>query len=332
MTTDTFRALVLRESGEKSYTAGIENLTETDLPEGDVLVAVEYSDLNYKDGLAVANRGRIVRRLPLVPGIDFAGTVLSSDHGRFNAGDRVVLTGWGVGEKYWGGYSQRQRTRGDWLVHLPEGLSTRLAMAVGTAGFTAMQCVMGLEDGGVTPDSGPVVVTGAAGGVGSVAVATLAKLGYEVHAVTGRESTHEYLKKLGAHALLRREDISAASRPLESTRWAGGVDTVGSTSLARLLAETRDNGVVTACGLAGGHDLPTTVMPFILRSVRLQGINSVTVPVPERERIWQRVVRDLPLDHLEEMIEEITLDEVPAQAEAILQGRVRGRTVVRLTP
>ena len=330
MHTDNFRALVLRESGEKSYAAHLETLTEADLPEGDVLVSVAYSDLNYKDGLAVTGKGRIVRNLPLVPGIDFAGTVLASDHARFKTGDSVVLTGWGVGERYWGGYAQRQRTRGDWLVHLPEDLSTRSAMAVGTAGFTAMQCVMGLEDGGVTPESGPVVVTGAAGGVGSIAVAILVKLGYEVHAVTGRAETHDYLKALGASALLSREAMSAPSRPLESARWAGGVDTVGGTTLARVLAETLDWGTVAACGLAGGHDLPTTVMPFILRGIRLQGINSVTVPVPERERIWGRIVRDLPMAQLEAMVEEIGLEDVPARAEAILQGQVRGRTVVRL--
>ena len=330
MTTDTFRALVLRASGEKSYTAGIETLTDTDLPEEDVLVRVEYSDLNYKDGLAVTNRGRIVRNLPLVPGIDFAGTVLSSDNPRFKTGERVVLTGWGVGEKYWGGYTQRERIRGAFLVHLPQGLSTRQAMAVGTAGFTAMQCVMGLEDAGVHPDSGPVVVSGAAGGVGSMAVAILAKRGYQVHAVTGRESTHAYLRDLGAEAILSREEMSAPSKPLESTRWAGGVDTVGGTTLARLLAETQDWGTITACGLAGGHDLPTTVMPFILRGVRLQGINSVTVPIPRRERIWQRIVQDLPMAHLEAMVEEISLDDIPAHAEAILKGQVRGRTVINL--
>ncbi|MGB0722899.1 MAG: MDR family oxidoreductase [Gammaproteobacteria bacterium] len=325
---DSFRALVLRDDGNKSYTGSIETLTNDDLPEGDVLVAVEYSDVNYKDGLAVANKGKIVRKLPLVPGIDFAGTVLESSNDRFNAGDKVVLTGWGVGESYWGGYTQRQRTRGDWLVHLPEGLDTRAAMAVGTAGFTAMQCVLGLEDGGVKPDSGPVVVTGAAGGVGSIAVAILAKLGYEVHAVTGRPETQEYLRSLGAVAFLSREEMAEKCRPLEKGRWAGAVDTVGSTTLARVAAEMLDWGTISACGLAGGFDLPTTVMPFILRGVRLQGINSVLVPIAERERIWARVVEDLPLDKLEATVEEIGLDDLPERAEAIVRGQVRGRTVV----
>ncbi len=325
---ETFRALVLRASGDKSYQAGFEDLTVDDLPEGDVLVDVEYSDLNYKDGLAVTGKGRIVRNLPLVPGIDLAGTVAASGSDRYRTGDRVVLTGWSVGEKYWGGYSQKARLRSEWLVPLPEGLTTRQAMAVGTAGFTAMQCVLGLEDGGVRPDSGPVVVTGAAGGVGSVAVAILAKLGYRVHAVTGRADTHDYLRDLGAAAFLTRDEMAAPPRALESARWAGAVDTVGGVMLARVLAECQDWATVSACGLAGGHDLPTTVMPFILRGVRLQGINSVTVPLARRREIWARVVQDLPLEKLEATIEQIPLSAVPGQAAAILAGQVRGRTVV----
>lgn len=328
--TDSFKALVLRAKDEKTYTAAIEQLTDSDLPEENVLVEVDYSDLNYKDGLAVTGKGKIVRSLPLVPGIDLSGTVLESDDPRYAPGDKVVLTGWSVGEKYWGGYSRHQRVRGDWLVPLASGLTTRQAMGVGTAGFTAMQCVMGLEDGGVTPDKGPVVVTGAAGGVGSVAVAILAKLGYEVHAVSGRPETHDYLRELGASVFLSREEMAAPPRPLEKARWAGGVDTVGGVMLARLLAETHQWGVVSACGLAGGHDLPSTVMPFILRGVRLQGINSVTVPVEERKRIWARIAEDLPLDKLESTIEEVALEEVPERAEAILAGKVRGRTVVSL--
>jgi acrylyl-CoA reductase (NADPH) len=326
---EQFQALVLR-GDEKDYQAGLETLTLADLPPGEVLVDVEYSDVNYKDGLAVTGKGRIVRQLPLVPGIDLAGTVASSDDPRYRPGDAVVLTGWGVGERYWGGYAEKARVRGDWLVPLPEGLSTRQAMAVGTAGFTAMQCVLGLEAGQVDPAQGPVVVTGAAGGVGSIAVAILAGLGYEVHAVTGRPETHDYLRGLGASHFVDRAAMAEKARPLESAKWAGAVDTVGSTTLARVLAEMRDWGTVAACGLAGGFELPTTVMPFILRGVRLQGINSVTVPRAERLEIWQRVRHDLPLDKLEATVEEIGLAEVPVRAEAILAGRVRGRTVVRV--
>lgn len=325
---ETFRALVLRASDDRPYRAGLEELSLADLPDGDVLVAVEYSDLNYKDGLAVTGKGKIVRSLPLVPGVDLAGTVVESDSERYRPGDRVVSTGWQVGEKYWGGYAQRARVRSEWLVPLPEGLDTRQAMAVGTAGFTAMQCVLALEDGGVEPGGGPIVVTGAAGGVGSVAVAILSRLGYEVHAVTGRAETHDYLRGLGAAVLLGRDEMSTPPRPLESARWAGAVDTVGGVMLARVLAECRDWATVAACGLAGGHDLPTTVMPFILRGVRLQGINSVSVPYEQRGEIWGRVARDLPLDKLEETVEVIPLAAVPERAEAILAGRVRGRTVV----
>lgn len=330
--TETFRALILRASGEKTYQAQFEDLPLEALPEGDVLVDVAYSDLNYKDGLAVTGKGKIARRLPLVPGIDFAGTVAHSDDPRYAVGDAVVLTGWGVGEGHWGGYAEKARVSGEWLVPLPAGLTPRQAMAVGTAGFTAMQCVLALEDGGVTPERGPVVVTGAAGGVGSIAVAVLAQRGYEVHAVTGRPETRDYLRDLGAADFIDRAAMAEKCRPLESARWAGAVDTVGSSTLARVLAETKDWGTVAACGLAGGFDLPTTVMPFILRGVRLQGINSVTVPRAERELIWQRIVRDLPLDKLEATVEEIALDQVPERAEAILAGRVRGRTVVRIGP
>ena len=282
---ELFRALVLRNAGDRGYRAGFEDLTVEDLPEGDVLVDVEYSDLNYKDGLAVTGRGRIVRDLPLVPGVDLAGRVVTSKSDLYRPGDAIVSTGWHVGEKYWGGYAQKARLRSEWLVPLPEGLDARQAMAVGTAGFTAMQCVLALEDGAARPDGGPVVVTGAAGGVGSVAVAILAGLGYEVHAVTGRAETHAYLRDLGASALLTRDQMTAAPRALESARWAGAVDAVGGVMLARVLAECREGATVAACGLAGGHDLPTTVMPFILRGVRLQGINSVTVSLAQRRKI-----------------------------------------------
>lgn len=325
---DTFRALVLRDAGGRSYRAGFEDLAVEDLPEGDVLVDVEYSDLNYKDGLAVTGKGKIVRKLPLVPGVDLAGRVATSDSDLYRPGDAVVLTGWGVGERFWGGYAQKARLRSEWLVPLPEGLDTRQAMAVGTAGFTAMQCVLALEDGGVRPGGGPVVVTGAAGGVGSVAVAILASLGYEVHAVTGRAETHAYLRDLGASGLLTRDQMAVPPRALESARWAGAVDSVGGVMLARVLAECEEQATVAACGLAGGHDLPTTVMPFILRGVRLQGINSVAAPLATRREIWARVARDLPLDKLEETIEVIPLSAVPKRAEAILAGHVRGRIVV----
>jgi acrylyl-CoA reductase (NADPH) len=299
-----------------------------DLPVGEVLVAVDYSDLNYKDGLAVTGRGKIARVLPLVPGIDFAGRVIESADPRYRQGDRVVLTGWGVGERHWGGFAQRARVKADWLVPLPVGLDTRQAMAVGTAGFTAMLCVMVLEDAGVRPGGPPVVVTGAAGGVGSIAVALLARRGYAVHAVTGRAETHDYLRALGAAEILDRAAMAAPCRPLETQRWAGAVDTVGGSTLARVLAETYDEGTVAACGLAGGGDLPTTVMPFILRGVRLQGVNSVSVPYARRLAAWERLVEDLPLDKLEAMTTVIPLAAVLDWAPRIVDGQVRGRVVV----
>jgi acrylyl-CoA reductase (NADPH) len=299
-----------------------------DLPAGEVLVGVDYSDLNYKDGLAVTGRGRIARVLPLVPGIDFAGRVLESQDPRYRPGDRVVLTGWGVGERHWGGFAQRARVKADWLVPLPAGLDTRQAMAVGTAGFTAMLCVMALEDAGVRPGGAPIVVTGAAGGVGSIAVALLARRGHAVHAVTGRTETYDYLRRLGAVEILDRAAMAAPCRPLETQRWAGAIDTVGGSTLARVLAETHEDGTVAACGLAGGADLPTTVMPFILRGVRLQGVNSVTVPYATRLAAWERLVEDLPLDKLEAMTTVIPLAAVLDWAPKIVDGQVRGRVVV----
>lgn len=328
MTDTSFRALILRATDEKHYAAHFEQLTDQDLPDGDVTVAVEYSDLNFKDGLAVTGKGRIVRKLPLVPGIDLAGKVIASQSTDFQPGDPVVLTGWGVGESYWGGYSQRARVRSDWLVPLPASLDTRQAMAIGTAGFTSMQCVMALEEAGITPDSGPIVVTGAGGGVGSLAVAILAKLGYSVTAVTGRPEIQAYLSDMGASDFITREEMNQPPRPLEKARWAGGVDTVGGTTLVRLLAEVQEWGAVAACGLAGGHELPGTVMPFILRGVRLQGIHSVTVPKDQRLAIWQRLGQDLPLDKLEAATSVEPLSRVPELAEAILDGKVRGRTLI----
>ncbi|KAA3630097.1 MAG: oxidoreductase [Proteobacteria bacterium] len=325
---ETFKALMLTQDDAGKTVAGIRQLGDADLPEGDVLVAVDYSSLNYKDGLAITGKGKIVRTWPMVPGIDLAGTVLQSDSSDYAAGDKVVLTGWSVGEKYWGGYSQRQRVQSKWLVPLPEGLDSRRAMAIGTAGFTAMLCVMTLEEAGVTPDKGTVLVTGASGGVGSVAVAILTRLGYTVAAVSGRPESEAYLRRLGASQLVTREEMNQPPRALEGQRWAGAIDTVGSTLLARVLAEMVYGGCVAACGLAGGADLPTTVMPFILRNVSLRGVDSVMCPVERRKQAWQHLVTDLPADALGEIGHVATLEELPTLAEQIIAGQVRGRVIV----
>jgi len=309
----------------------IQELTSNDLPDGDVLVRVEYSGVNYKDGMVVNGIGGLVRNYPHVPGIDFAGVVEASSHSRYAAGDKVVLTGWRVGEVHWGGYSQKARVNGDWLVPLPEGLSTKQAMAVGTAGLTSMLCVMALENHGLTTSDGPVLVTGAAGGVGSVAVSILARLGYEVGASTGREAQHEYLKSLGATTIVARSDLSEPNkRPLESETWVGAIDTVGSTTLARVLAQVKYGGSVAACGLAGGPKLEVTVLPFLLRGVNLLGVDSVMQPFENRVRVWDRIASDLPHDKLEEMTEVIGLSGVAEAASSILSGQVRGRLVVEL--
>lgn len=327
---DNFKALVLSEADGK-VSNEIQKLTSSDLPEGDVLVRVEYSDVNYKDGMIVNGIGGLVRNYPHVPGIDFAGVVEESSHSRYAASDKVVLTGWRVGEVHWGGYAQKARVNGDWLVPLPEGLSTKQAMAVGTAGLTSMLCVMALEDHGLTPSDGPVLVTGAAGGVGSVAVSILARLGYEVGASTGREVQHEYLKSLGATTLVARSDLSEPNkRPLESETWAGAIDTVGSTTLARVLAQVKYGGSVAACGLAGGPKLEVTVLPFLLRGVNLLGIDSVMQPFENRVRVWDRIASDLPHEKLEKMTEVIGLSGVAEAASSILSGQVRGRLVVEL--
>ncbi len=328
--TDRFHALVLTRDDEGKTHADIRELTEADLPDGDVLVDVEYSSLNYKDGLAITGKGKVVRSFPMVPGIDLAGTVLSSASDDYQPGDKVVLTGWGIGEKHWGGFSRRQRVRSEWLVPLPGELSPRDAMAIGTAGFTAMLCVMTLEEAGITPDRGQVLVTGASGGVGSVAVTLLDRLGYEVVAVTGRPEGADWLRELGAKDVLSREEMSQPPRPLEGQRWAGAVDTVGGVMLARVLAETAYDGAVAACGLAGGFELPTTVMPFILRNVSLRGVDSVMCPVQRRKRAWERLARDLPMKALGEIAHEATLEQVPELAGQILAGQVRGRLVVDL--
>jgi acrylyl-CoA reductase (NADPH) len=298
--------------------------------EGDVTVAVGWSTVNYKDGLAITGRAPVVRRFPMIPGIDFAGEVETSSHPEWHPGDRVILNGWGVGETHLGAYGEKARVKGQWLVRLPERMSPREAMAVGTAGFTAMLSVMALERHGLKPDSGPVVVTGAAGGVGSVAVALLAKLGYQVTASTGRPQEAEYLKGLGASEVIDRAELAGPVKPLAKERWAGGVDSVGSTTLANMLSMTKYGGAVAACGLAGGMDLPTSVAPFILRGVSLLGIDSVHCPQNRRQEAWRRLDSDLDRGKLEAMTTQIGLPEVIETAGRILEGRVRGRIVVKV--
>jgi acrylyl-CoA reductase (NADPH) len=324
---NSFKALVLtQEDGQTIST--IRQMTDADLPDGDVLLAVDYSSLNYKDGLAITGKGKIVRQWPLVPGIDLAGRVIESQSNDYAVGDAVILTGWSVGEKYWGGYSQRQRVQSKWLVPLPEGMTAQQAMAIGTAGFTAMLCVMTLEEAGITPASGPVVVTGASGGVGSIAVAILAKKGFEVSAVSGKADADAFLRQLGAKEILGREEMSKPPRALEGQRWAGAIDTVGTTMLARVLAEMHYGGCVAACGLAGGADLPTTVMPFILRNISLRGVDSVMCPVARRREAWQRLVTELPAGALGEIGQIAGLEQLPELAEKITNGQIRGRVIV----
>jgi len=325
-----FNALVVNKDEESGKTsAAVEQISTDQLPEGNVVVNVEYSTVNYKDGLCIGPGGGLVREYPHVPGIDFAGTIESSDDPRYSAGDSVVLTGWRVGEVHWGGYAQMARVNADWLVPLPSGLSSRQAMAVGTAGFTAMLAVTALEDHGLKPDQGPVLVTGAAGGVGSVATAILANLGYEVAAVTGRPETEEYLRALGATQIVPREEINeTVKRPLERETWAGCVDAVGGDMLARVLGQMKYGGSVSAVGLAGGAGLPATVIPFLLRGVNLLGIDSVMQPYDNRLRAWKRIAKDLPMDKLEAMIHPATLSDLPALGKDILKGQVKGRVVV----
>jgi acrylyl-CoA reductase (NADPH) len=325
-----FNALVVNKDEESGKTsAAVEQVSLDQLPEGNVVVNVEYSTVNYKDGLCIGPGGGLVREYPHIPGIDLAGTVESSDDPRYSAGDSVVLTGWRVGEVHWGGYAQKARVNADWLVPLPSGLLSRQAMAVGTAGFTAMLAVMALEDHGLKPDQGPVLVTGAAGGVGSVATAILANLGYEVAAVTGRPETEEYLRSLGATQIVPREEINeTVKRPLERETWAGCVDAVGGDMLARVLGQMKYGGSVSAVGLAGGAGLPATVIPFLLRGVNLLGIDSVMQPYDNRLRAWERIAKDLPMDKLEAMIHPATLGDLPALGKDILKGQVKGRVVV----
>ncbi len=324
-----FNALVVEKNEEGKTSAAVQQISMDQLPEGNVTVAVEYSTVNYKDGLCIGPGGGLVRNYPHIPGIDFAGTVEASDDPRYKAGDKVVLTGWRVGEMHWGGYSQKARVNADWLVPLPTGLDTRQAMAVGTAGFTAMLAVMALEDHGLKPGNGPVLVTGAAGGVGSVATAILAHLGYEVAGVTGRPDTADYLRGLGATQIVAREEINETTkRPLEAETWAGCVDAVGGDMLARVLGQMKYGASVSAVGLAGGAGLPATVIPFLLRGVNLLGIDSVMQPYDNRLRAWERIAKDLPLDKLEAMVHPATLGDLPSLGKNILKGQVKGRVVV----
>lgn len=325
-----FKALVLDQVAGQVH-AEMRQLQASDLPAGDVLVDVAYSSLNYKDGLAVTNTGKIIRSFPMIPGIDFAGTVLESTSERFQSGDQVILTGWGVGEQHWGGYAQQARVKADWLVHTPAGLDARKAMIIGTAGFTAMLCVMALADAGITPESGKVLVTGAAGGVGSIAVQLLAQRGYHVVAVTGRPETHAFLRSLGAKEFLSREEMCQPARPLEAQRWAGAVDVVGGDILARVIAEMHYGGAVAACGLANSFKLNTTVMPFILRNVSLRGVDSVSCPLPLRTRAWELLAAELPASAYTDIAQTIALEGIPQAAQAIVQGQIQGRVLVDLS-
>lgn len=322
------RALMLRMH-EQKIQAELETFELNQLPPGQVTVDIEYSTLNYKDALAITGKGKVIKQFPMVPGIDFAGRVQESDDPRFQTGDAVLLTGWGVGEQHWGGLASHAQVNADWLVAMPEGLDARKAMIIGTAGFTAMLCVMALEDAGITPDSGEVLVTGASGGVGSTAIALLNALGYSVVAVSGRTTTHHLLTQLGAKRILDRQDFSA-SRPLEKQSWAAAIDTVGGQTLATILAQVNYGGCVAACGLAGGISLPTTVMPFILRNVRLQGVDSVMAPIERRLAAWQRLATDLP-DSFYSLVEnEISLEQVPDFAESLMNNQLMGRTLVKI--
>jgi len=325
----TFKAIRI-DKADKGTTAALTQFDDAELMDGDVTVGVEWSTLNYKDGLALTGKAPVVRRFPMIAGIDFAGTVETSSHPQWKAGDKVVCTGWGVGETHLGAYAEKARVKGDWLVALPQGLSARDAMAIGTAGFTAMLSVLALEKHGLSPKSGPVVVTGAAGGVGSVATAVLSKLGYHVIASTGRASEADYLKEIGAAEIIDRNELSAAAKPLAKERWAGGVDSVGSTTLANLLSMTKYGGAIAACGLAAGMDLPSSVAPFILRGVCLLGIDSVMCPIEPRKAAWQRLASDLDRTKLSEITHEIPLDEVSEWGAKILAGQVRGRIVVKI--
>jgi len=324
-----FNALVLNQQ-DKNTVASIEQLDDSALPAGDVVVGVKYSSLNYKDGLAITGKGKIVREFPMVPGIDYAGHVISSQDERYQPGDAVVLTGWGVGENHWGGMAEKASVRADYLVPMPAGLDSRKAMIIGTAGLTAMLCVMALENAGITPEKGEILVTGASGGVGSVAVTLLDQLGYQVVAASGRAENSEWLTSIGADRVIDRAELLEPARPLEKQLWAGCIDTVGSKVLAKVLAQVDYQGAVAACGLAGGFDLPTTVMPFILRGVKLLGVDSVMCPFEQRTQAWNRLAELLPESFYTQGATEIELQAVPEMAEAITLGQVTGRTLIRV--
>jgi acrylyl-CoA reductase (NADPH) len=325
----TFKAIRI-DKADKGTTVALTAFDEADLMDGDVTIRVEWSTLNYKDGLAVTGKAPVVRRFPMIAGIDLAGTVEQSSHPQWKAGDRVICNGWGMGETHLGAYAEKARVKGDWLVRLPEGMSAREAMAIGTAGYTAMLSVLALEKQGLTPKDGPIVVTGAAGGVGSVAIAVLSKLGYHVIASTGRMAEADYLKSLGAAEVIDRNELSGPAKPLAKERWAGGIDSVGSTTLANILSMTKYRGAVAACGLAAGMDLPSSVAPFILRGVCLLGIDSVMCPLELRKIAWTRLATDLDRAKLTEITHEIGLDEVVGAGARILSGQVRGRIVVKI--
>ena len=325
----TFKAVVIDKT-EAGQTVALTDFDEKDLMDGDVTVRIEYSTLNYKDGLAVTGKAPVVRRFPMIAGVDFAGVVEASSHPAWNAGDRVILNGWGLGETHLGAYAEKARVKGDWLVRLPKSMTPRDAMAIGTAGYTAMLSVLALEHAGLNPARGPVIVTGAAGGVGSVAVALLAKLGYTIAASTGRPEEADYLKGLGATEIVERKELTGPARPLGKERWAAGIDAVGSATLANVLSMTRYGGAVAACGLAGGMDLPTSVAPFILRGVSLLGIDSVICPLPLRQKAWQRLETDLDRSKIAAIVSEIGLADVIAAGGRIVEGKVRGRIVVKI--
>jgi acrylyl-CoA reductase (NADPH) len=328
--TEKFRALLVTKEGDRQ-SAAVTELTDVDLMEGDVTVAVEHSTMNYKDGLAITGQAPIIRKFPLIPGIDLAGRVLRSNDSRFQAGDRVVLNGYGLGEVHHGGYAEWARVKGDWLIRLPDNISTSQAMAIGTAGYTAMLCVLALEKEGITPDKDDVLVTGAAGGVGSVAIALLAKLGYRVVASSRRAAQEiDYLQGLGADEIIDARELSGAGNPLAKERWAGAIDSLGSRTLANVLSQIKYDGAVAACGLAQGPDLPATVMPFILRDVTLAGVNSVLTPREKREEAWDRLAKDLDPTKLNAMTSRAGLEDVPFLATEILDGKTRGRVVIDL--
>jgi acrylyl-CoA reductase (NADPH) len=325
-----FKAILISRDADKKQSVAVTELSEADLMEGDVTVSVEYTTVNYKDGLAISGKAPVVRRFPMIPGVDFAATVLASSHPDFAVGDKVILNGWGVGETHYGAYARRARVKGDWLVPLPAGLTARDAMAIGTAGYTAMLSVMALERHGIGPARGPVVVTGAAGGVGTLAISLLSKLGYHVIASTGRTEEADFLKGLGAAEIIVRDELSGPAKPLDKERWAGGVDAVGSNTLANVLSMTSYGGAVAACGLAGGMDLPASVMPFILRGVSLLGIDSVMAPKSLRIEAWQRLANEIDRDKLAMLSRTIGFDEIIDSAKAIVEGKIRGRVVVEM--